>query len=209
MLVGVQRLSWLLKIFGKKKEKKITLGIYGAPNVGKTTLANRIAKDCGVQPQGVVSEIPHETRVVEKIEKLHLNINGKILQITMLDMPGLATKIDYRDFLKYGLTEEEAIQRAKEATKGVIEAVKWLNKVDVAIAVVDSTKVPYDQVNIMLIGTLEAKGIPIIIAANKIDLAEARPHLVKETFPNHRVIPVSALTGKNIENLYETLSKLV
>lgn len=201
-------MSWLLKLFGRKKEKELTLGIYGAPNVGKTTLANRIAKDCGVQPQGIISEIPHETRAVEKVEKLHLNINGKVLRITMLDMPGLATKIDYREFVKYGLTEEEAIQRAKEATKGVIEAVKWLNKVDVAIAVIDSTKVPYDQINIMLIGTLEAKGIPIIIVANKIDLVESRPHLVKETFPNHQVIPISALTGQNIEKLYETLAKL-
>ena len=200
-------MAWLLRLFGRRK-KKLVLGIYGAPNVGKTTLANRIAKDCGVEPQGIVSEIPHETRMVGKVEELSLNVDGKVLQMTVLDMPGLATKINYRDFLNYGLSEEEAVKRAKEAIKGIIEAVKWLDHVNAAIAVIDSTKVPYEQVNIMLIGNLEAKGIPVIIAANKIDLPEARPHLIKEVFPNHEVIPISALTDQNIDKLYEALVKI-
>ena len=70
----------------------MVLGIYGAPNAGKTTLANRIAMDCSVEPKGVVSEKPHETREVIKIENLNLNINGKNLQLIILDTPGLATK---------------------------------------------------------------------------------------------------------------------
>jgi stage III sporulation protein SpoIIIAA len=34
--------SWINKIFGKKRAK---IGLYGPPNAGKTTLANKIVKD--------------------------------------------------------------------------------------------------------------------------------------------------------------------
>ena len=68
--------KWLHRLFGKK-EKRIVIGIYGAPNAGKTTLANRIAMDCNVEPKGVVSEIPHETGEIVRIENLELNVNGR------------------------------------------------------------------------------------------------------------------------------------
>ena len=159
----------------------MVLGIYGAPNAGKTTLANRIAMDCNVEPKGVVSEIPHETREVIKIENLNLNINGKNLQLTILDTPRLATKISHLESIKHGLSESEAIQRTKEALKGITKAIESMNEIDAAITVIDSTKMPYEQINIIIIGTLEAKRKPTIIAANKIDLPEAKPELVKNS----------------------------
>jgi len=40
---------------------------------------------------------------------------------------------------------------------------------------------PYEQINTIIIGTLEAKRKPTIIVANKIDLPEAKPELVKNS----------------------------
>ena len=47
------------KLFGKKRSR---VGIYGPPNAGKTTLANRIVRDVTGEALGPASEIPHETR---------------------------------------------------------------------------------------------------------------------------------------------------
>ena len=51
--------SWLKNFFKKKRAR---IGIYGPPNAGKTTLANRIIRDWTGDAMGSVSPIPHETR---------------------------------------------------------------------------------------------------------------------------------------------------
>ena len=109
--------------------------------------------------------------------------------------------------MRYGLSEEDAKKRAKEATEGVIEAIKWLDEVDGVIVVMDSTQDPYTQVNITILGNLEARKIPTIIAANKIDLPEATPGKIISAFPQHVVIPISALRGDNLEELYKAIVK--
>lgn len=198
-------LNFIKRIFGRRKV--IRLGFYGPPNVGKTTLANKISMDWTGEPVGKVSEIPHETREVQKKEKVVIRTDGKRIEMNILDMPGIATKVDFEDFVKYGLSVEEAQKRAKEATKGVIEAIKWLEHVDTALVVMDSTKDPYTQVNITIIGNLEARRIPVIIVANKIDLKEARPDRIRDAFPQHPVVEVSGLTGEHINNLYKSIAK--
>jgi len=204
--VPIKRLmNWFKDIFGKKKE--IRIGFYGPPNAGKTTLANKISMDWTGEPIGKVSEIPHETREVQKKEKVVIRTGDKSITMNLLDMPGIATKIDYEDFIKRGMEKKEAQIRAKEATRGVIEAIKWLEHVDTALVVMDSTKDPYTQVNITIIGNLEARGIPIIIVANKLDLAESKPEWIEEAFPQHPVVELSALTGNHVEELYEVIAK--
>ncbi|OYT54043.1 MAG: GTP-binding protein [Candidatus Altiarchaeales archaeon ex4484_2] len=198
-------MNWFKDIFGKKKE--IRIGFYGPPNAGKTTLANKISMDWTGEPIGKVSEIPHETREVQKKEKVVIRTGDKSITMNLLDMPGIATKIDYEDFIKRGMEKKEAQIRAKEATRGVIEAIKWLEHVDTALVVMDSTKDPYTQVNITIIGNLEARGIPIIIVANKLDLAESKPEWIEEAFPQHPVVELSALTGNHVEELYEVIAK--
>jgi hypothetical protein len=197
--------NWILNFF--RLRKNIRLGIYGCTNVGKTTLANRIALDWIGEEVGKVSRIPHETRFVQKKEKVVIESNGKKLSINILDMPGIATKVDYRKFLRYGLGKRTARQRAKEATKGVVEAIKWLNHVDTVLAVMDSTKDPLTQVNITLLGNLEARGIPVILVANKIDLKRAKPENIREAFPQYPFVEISALKGKNMDSLYEAIIK--
>lgn len=190
-------------IFGKKKS--VSLGLYGAPNAGKTTLANRICMDWVGEPLGKVSEVPHETRVVQKKERVIMDMNGKKLSMNLLDMPGIATKVDYREFLQYGLGQEEARTRAKEATKGIIEAIKWLENVDAALVVMDSTEDPYTQVNITILGNLEARNIPVILVANKNDLPNSNLKRIREAFPQYHIVPISAKEGKNIESLYRAI----
>lgn len=184
---------WFKSIFSRRKV--VRLGLYGPPNAGKTTLANKISMDWTGEPVGKVSEIPHETREVQKKERVVVSSDGQKIIMNLLDMPGIATKIDYEEFMKYGMNAKEAQQRAKEATKGVIEAIKWLEHVDTALVIMDSSKDPYTQVNITIIGNLEARDIPVIIVANKIDLKESDPERIKEAFPQHPVVEVSGLTG--------------
>jgi len=197
--------SILMKIFGKKHVK---IGIYGPPNVGKTTLANRILRDWTGDIMGSVSEIPHETRRAKMKQNVKIENGGSSLTIDVVDTPGIATKVDYKEFMNlWGLNRDEAKKRAKEATEGVIEAIKWLEDLDGVLLVMDSTEDPFTQVNVTILGNLEARKLPVLIAANKIDVEESSPATLKSAFPQHPVVPVSALTGYNSDNLYSTMIK--
>ncbi|MBT4350989.1 AAA family ATPase, partial [archaeon] len=178
-------LGAIKKFFGKffnklfKKKKKVKLGLYGPPNGGKTTLANRICQDWLGEDMGSVSNVAHETREIQIKEQVTIKAKGKELTFNLVDTPGIATKIDYEEFLKHGMKEKEAKGRAKEATKGVIDAIKWLDDMDTVIVVLDSTKDPYSQVNITIIGNLQARNIPVLLVANKVDLKKSNMDRIK------------------------------
>jgi|TARA_Y100000310_G_scaffold19329_1_gene18918 hypothetical protein len=262
------------RLFGRKRV--IRLGIYGEPNTGKTTLANKISMDWLGKEVGTVSEMPHETRTIQKVEHIEVKAGSKTLVMNLLDMPGLSTQVDFKDFTKFKqsstggdidfkdlkvsdlkrIAEEEDLSKtgkkativkrleakvskkklqthikelkikvsskkgkkitkvsakriAEEATKGIVEAIKWLDNVDSVIVMMDSTKDPMTQVNIMLLGNLEAKKIPIVIAANKIDAKSSKPNNIMSAFPQHPVVPISAKEGRNLENLYKTIAENV
>ena len=80
---------------------------------------------------------------------------------------------------------------------------------EAVVVVVDATKNPYSQVNITIIGNLAARKIPVMVVANKIDLRKADLRKVEAAFPDYDVVGVSAKTGENMEEFYETLFKLV
>jgi small GTP-binding protein len=96
----------------------------------------------------------------------------------------------------------------KEATRGIVEAIKYLENVDVALVVVDATKHPFDQVNFTIIGNLEAQNKPFIIVPNKVDLPDSDAGLVKEAFSDYHVSPISALQGEGIYDLYNMIASL-
>lgn len=195
------------KIFAARKQ--IKLGIYGHPNSGKSTIANRISKDWLGEEFTKSSSIPHETREIIIKEKVTIKSKGKELTFNLVDTPGIATKIDYEDFLKFKMNAKDAKDRAKEATKGVIEAIKWLDDMDCVLVVIDATQNPYSQVNITIIGNLAARDIPVLIVANKIDLKKADVKRVESAFPQYPTIGISALKGENMEVFYDKLFKLV
>ncbi|MGV8151149.1 MAG: Era-like GTP-binding protein [Candidatus Woesearchaeota archaeon] len=190
--------------------KKIRIGLYGPPNSGKTTLANKICSDLLRTDEkiGEVSSIAHETRNIGLKEELKINIKGKLLRFDLIDTPGIATRIDYEKFMKSGMSEKESKQRAREATKGVIESIKWLDNVDMVIIVLDSTKNPLNQVNLTILGNLEARKIKTLVVANKLDLKSSKLQKVKDVFPKYSVIGISAKFSQNIEEFYEALIKL-
>src|SRR3989344_5972664 len=144
----------MLKIFSRffgglfRRKSNVKIGFYGPPNAGKTSLANLICKDWTGEELGTVSDVPHETREVQFKEKVEIERKGKKLLLKIVDTPGIATKIDYEDFLKYGIAKQDAKKRAKEATQGIIEAIKWLDDMDAVIVVLDASENPYSQVNI-------------------------------------------------------------
>ncbi len=192
-----------------KTKKNVKIGFYGPPNAGKTTLANKICQDFLGEELGSVSKIPHETRNVQFKEKINFKHKGKEATFKIIDTPGIATKIDYEDFIHFGLNMKEAKSRAKEATKGVIEAIQWLDDVDAVVVVLDSTKNPYSQVNVTIIGNLVARKIPVLIAANKIDLRGADTKKIEAAFPEYGVVGISAKQGKGIDDFYDSLFGLI
>jgi hypothetical protein len=207
--------KFLMNLFKKlnfnpfSRKSHVKLGLYGPPNGGKSTLANRVCEDWLGESMSSVSHVAHETREIKIKEQVSIkNKKGKELTFSLVDTPGIATKIDYEDFLKRGIKKVEAKKRAKEATKGVIDSIKWLDDMDCVVVVLDSTKDPYSQVNITIIGNLQARKIPVLIAANKIDLKKSNIDVIKAAFPQYPIVGISAKYGKNVEDFYEDLFKL-
>jgi len=199
--------SAIRRIFKKKKEIKI--GLYGPVNSGKTTLANRICVDWIGEELGRVTSIPHETREIQMKEKVTIRDDGRSLTFNLVDTPGIATKIDFEDFLKFGMKRQEAKERAKEATRGVIEAIKWLDRMDMVLVVLDSTRNPINQVNITILGNLDARNIPLLIVSNKVDLKSSSTSRVRTAFPGYDVIGISAKTGAMVNELYKRILKKI
>ncbi|MFQ5531190.1 MAG: Era-like GTP-binding protein [Candidatus Nanoarchaeia archaeon] len=202
--------NFFTRIFGNlfKNKGEIKLGFYGPPNAGKTSLANRICKDFTGEEIGKVSKIPHETRNVQFKERVEIEYKGRKITFKMVDTPGIATKIDYEDFLKFKLKKKDAKKRAKEATQGIIESIKWLDDMDLVVVVLDATENPYNQVNITIIGNLVARKIPVLIIANKTDLKKADIKKIEAAFPEYETIGISAKYGENLEEFYESIFKL-
>ena len=196
----------LATIFRRKKEIKI--GFYGPPNAGKTSLANRICKDWTGEEIGVVSKIPHETRHVQFKEKVEIKHKGKTLTFKIVDTPGIATKIDYEDFLEFGMKKTDSKKRAKEATQGIIESIQWLDDMEAIVVVLDSSENPFSQVNITIIGNIAARKMPVLIVANKIDLKKSDVKKFESAFPEYEVVGISAKDGINMDEFYEALFRL-
>ena len=173
-----------------------------------TSLANKLCKDWIGEELGTVSKVPHETRQVQFKEKVEIKHKGKTLTFKMIDTPGIATKIDYEDFLKFGLKKNIAKKRAKEATQGIIESIKWLDDMDAVIVVLDAAENPYSQVNITIIGNIVARKKPVLIVGNKIDLKKADIKKVESAFPDYDVVGISAKDGINMDEFYESLFEL-
>lgn len=193
-------------LFASSDPKRI--GIYGPPNAGKTTLANRIARDWTGDAIGPESHVPHETRRARKKEDIEIKRNGQSVTVDIVDTPGVATKVDYEDFLEYDIGEDDAIRRSREATEGVAEAMHWLREdVEGVIYVLDATEDPFTQVNTMLVGIIESRDLPVLIFANKIDLEEANVSRVADAFPQHKTVPLSALEGNNMDEVYDKIAE--
>ena len=204
LLTGLKKS--LTQLFsGGPKQRRI--GIYGPPNAGKTTLANRISRDWTGDAVGPESHVPHETRRARRKENVEIKRNGKSVTIDVVDTPGVTTKVDYAEFMEHDMEKDDAVRHSREATEGVAEAMHWLREdIDGVIYVLDSADDPFTQVNTMLIGIIESRDIPVLIFANKTDLEEASIKRIENAFPQHETVPLSALHGDNMDEVYDKIA---
>ena len=178
--------------------------------VHNTTLANRIVRDWTEHGDAVgpESHVPHETRRARRKEDIEIERDGGTVTIDVVDTPGVTTKVDYTEFLDHDMEKDDAVRRSREATEGVAEAMHWLREdVDGVIYVLDSAQDPFTQVNTMLIGIIESQDLPVLILANKIDLEDSNIQRIRNAFPQHETIPLSALEGDNMDEVYDKIAE--
>lgn len=203
----VRFFKWLSRILSRKRNLK--LGLIGAPNTGKTTLANRICMEWCGEEMGEVSDIPHETRVVQSKNYVEVKSGSYSVVVDLFDTPGLSTHDDlweyYKRFIWYGFEKESADKRINEARKGIKQTLDLLEQLDAVVLVLDVNENPEKQVGEILLDILDRKGIPVLIAANKIDLVKEDVQEREYSFLGYPVVPISALDGTNMTGLYEAI----
>ena len=192
------------KLFGRKKGFR--MGIYGSPNAGKTTLANAMLRDYTGEVMGTVSDVPHETRRVLTKQEVVMRTEQGTLIVDVMDTPGLASRVNAMDFeLMYNMDADAAERRAAEARQGIVEAIEALDTLDAMLLVLDAADDPYQQVNQVLLTHVQARRLPMIVVANKVDLPHADAGRIQKMFGRHPVVGISAKTGENLDVLYERL----
>ncbi|MCL4501138.1 MAG: GTPase Era [Deltaproteobacteria bacterium] len=161
------------------------IALIGYPNVGKSTLLNRLVGD----KLAITSPKPQTTRF-----RLLGIVNLPEAQLLFLDTPGV---IDPK-----GALNQTLVQAALTA----------LNEADVVVWLTEPQ--PPDPRDPVLLPHLRQLGRPLIVAINKVDII-SKPKLLPlmqsyhELFPTAPVIPVSALEGDGVEALLaEIVSKL-
>ncbi|MGZ6142211.1 MAG: GTPase Era [Myxococcales bacterium] len=161
------------------------VAIVGRPNVGKSTLLNRLLG----QKLAIVSHKPQTTR-------------GRILgvvtrpeaQVALLDTPGLHTA-------KGGLN-----------ARMVQQALQTLSDADLALFLIEAGTPAIDTPTRKAIDQVVAAHKPTLLVINKIDTLPRRALLPlidrwKDLHPWTEIYPLSALTGENVDGLFGALVK--
>ena len=160
------------------------VSVVGRPNVGKSTLLNRILKE----KLSITSNKAQTTR--NKITMIHTDDRG---QIVFLDTPGIQSpKNKLGDYM-------------------LKTSVSSMEGVDVILMVVDMSDYlgPKDKMSLEAMDK-EGKDIPAILVINKVDMAprdEVLPIIAKfaamERFDD--IVPVSALKDENVDHLLDVI----
>lgn len=177
----------------EEQSDEIKLAIIGRPNVGKSSLLNKILGEERV----IVSPIPGTTR--DAIDT-HLMVDGQ--DFTLIDTAGIRRK---------GKTTEMAEKMS------VIMARKSLERADVAILVIDAVE-GVAALDANIAGYAVESGCSVIIVVNKWDALEE-----KETNTIYRfeddlrqkmkfldwapLVTISALTGQRVTNILPLVVK--
>ncbi len=163
------------------------VAIIGQPNVGKSTLLNRILG----QKLSITSRRPQTTR--HQILGIK---NVDQAQIVFVDTPGMHGK------------EKRALNRYLNRTANTS-----LVGVDVIIWVVDS--LTWHEFDAVIIEKLKQAKSPVILAINKTDQLKSKalvlPFLdaAKNRFEFNELIPISALKGNNLDVLERKITELL
>jgi GTP-binding protein len=132
-----------------EEERPARIAMVGRPNVGKSSLVNRLL---GAE-RVVVSDVPGTTR--DSVDT-HLVADGRAY--TLVDTAGL----------------RRPGRRTRTAERGsALMTVRSLERADVAVVVLDAAEGPTDQ-DAHVLQLAQERGCPVVIAANKWDLVSAR-----------------------------------
>ncbi len=162
------------------------IGIIGRPNVGKSTLLNRIIGE----KLAITTHKPQTTR--NRITGIKNTEDG---QFIFLDTPG--------------------IHRAKSPLNRsmVKEAVNTFADVEILLLIMEAHR-SISADDDFIFRSLEGIDIPVILVINKIDLIEKEQVLpliekLRHIYPFSEIVPLSALKGFNIDTLMDTLWNLL
>jgi GTP-binding protein len=174
------------------EERVFSVAIVGRPNVGKSTLFNRVIGD----ERAVVHDMPGTTR--DAIDTVVETEDGPI---RFVDTAGMRRR-----------------SRIDEGTEyySLVRALQAVDRSDVALLVIDATEgvTAQDQ---RLAERIDAAGCPIVILLNKWETldAEERDAVTREVgrklhFTGESVVlKISALTGKGVHRLLPALNDAI
>lgn len=167
-----------------KNVKSGFVTLIGRPNVGKSTLMNRMIG----QKIAITSNKPQTTR--NRIQTVHTDEIG---QIVFVDTPGI-----HKAKNKLG----EYMVGAAEKTIGEVDVVCWL--------VEPTTYIGAGEQHI--IERLKKVKAPIILVINKVDTIKKEEILpvidcYRKELDFQEIIPVSARSGANVDELIDTIYK--
>ena len=159
--------------------------IVGRPNVGKSTLLNRLLG----QKLAIVSPKPQTTR-----SRILGIVTRPDAQVALLDTPGLHSA-------RGGLNE-----------RLVEQALRTLAEADVALFLIEAGGPAIDTATRKALDQVKAARKPTLLVINKIDTVP-RPQLLplidrwRREHDFSEVYPLSALTGENVDGLLDAIAR--
>ncbi len=174
--------------FGKVVHEGLTLAIVGRPNVGKSSLFNRLVE----QERAIVTATPGTTR---DLVSETVSIGG--IPVRLVDTAGIRTALD----------EAESI--------GIRKSLEALADADVVLVVLDITQMSDDAFELDLDLIEKTRGRPRILVGSKADLrTESRAVVTKKLSANDALqnqpgVFTSAVSGQGIDELRAAILHLV
>jgi len=166
------------------------VAVVGRPNVGKSTLYNRLLGD----ERSVVHDLPGTTR--DAVDTL---VDTAVGPLRFIDTAGMRRR-----------------SRTEEGTEyyAMVRALQALDRADVVLLVIDATEGVTHQ-DQRLAERIGASGSPVVVVLNKWELldAEARRRVVEDTedrlafLGEAPVVKVSARTGLGVHKILPTLAQ--
>ncbi len=179
--------------FENEDDDVIKVAIVGKPNVGKSSLINRIIGE----ERSIVSNIAGTTR--DAIDVMHENKWGKYL---FIDTAGIRRKSRV----------EENIERYS-----VLRSYMAVDRADVVIIMVDARDGVTEQ-DTKIAGYADDKGKACVVVANKWDITEKETNTMEEKrkeilqrlgfMAYAPVLFISALTGQRVDKIYEVINEV-
>ena len=177
----------------QEDEGRIKIAIIGRPNVGKSSLINRIIGSDRL----IVSELPGTTR-----DSVDISFEREGKSYLLIDTAGIRRR-----------------GRVKEKIEkfSILKALKAINRCHISVILLDSQAGIYDQDTKICGYTLE-RGCGMVIAFNKWDLVKNKSPLIKslENSIDRQLgfvsfvptINISALTGERVKKLFTLIDRV-